>query len=201
MHLEVLVEESSAEAVVRRVVAAATPATATYEVRVFDGKTDLLGSLPDRLRGYRSWAIDGLRIMVLVDRDTEDCLQLKSRLEALAHGAGFTTRTSANSGSFEVCNRIAVEELEAWFLGDEPALRAAFPRLKPFAAKAQYRDPDKIAGAWETAERLLQRASYYQAGLRKRDLSLRVAPLMNIGENRSASFATFVSGLTSLMAE
>lgn len=133
MHLEVLVEELSAEPVVQQLVARALPDDATYEVRVFDGKADPLGSLPERLRGYRNWAVPELRIMVLVDRDDQDCLRLKQQLEQAATKAGFATKTTARGSAFEVCNRIAVEELEAWFLGNSSGPRtdgltiAAFP--------------------------------------------------------------------------
>ncbi len=200
MHLEVLLEEASAEAIVRRVIEAKAPANATYDVRVFEGKSDLLGCLEQRLRGYRAWQIDDLRVLVLVDRDDEDCRDLKARLELTAHGAGFTTRGTGDSNSFEVCNRIAVEELEAWLLGDEPALRAAFPRVRPFAGRAVYRNPDQIDGTWESAERLLQRSGYYAGGLRKRDFATRVAAHMSLDTNRSASYLTFVDGVHSLLA-
>lgn len=201
MHLEVLIEELSAEPVVRRVVDEVLPAGATYAVRFFEGKSDLLGSLVERLRGYRNWSMDGLRVVVLVDRDRDDCRRLKDELESFAHQTGFTTRRSAAGRPVEVCNRIAVEELEAWLLGDEEALRAAFPRVRPFAGTAQFRDPDAIDGTWETAERLLRRGGYYLEGLRKTDFAERVAPHLDLAHNRSSSFRTFVTGVADLVAQ
>jgi len=201
MHLEVLVEELSAEPIVRRVVEHTVPPSSTYDIRVFEGKTDLLGSLVERLRGYRTWQLPKLRIMVLVDRDDQDCVGLKHDLEQMALEAGLVTKRRADA-TFQVCNRIAVEELEAWLLGDEPALQAAFPRLRPFANKAAYRDPDAVTGGtWESVERLLQRVGYYEGGLRKTDLASRVAPHLDLSSNRSMSFNAFVSGLNALTTQ
>lgn len=201
MHLDILIEEVSAEPVVRRIAEATIdPRRHTFAIRVFDGKTDLLGSLEERLRGYRNWGID-VRVMVLVDRDDDDCRELKARLEAAARSAGLRTRTASNGQPFSVCNRIACEELEAWFLGDESALRAEFMRLRPFANKERFRDPDAIpGGTWEALERLLQGAGHYPGGLRKIDLARRLAPRLDLATNRSASFRCFVTGLVELMA-
>jgi hypothetical protein len=202
MHLEVLVEERSAEPVVRRIAQSTLPSEATYDVRIFDGKTDLIGSLVERLRGYRNWQIDGLRVMVLVDRDADDCFALKQVLEDCANEAGLVTKSGSRGGTFQVCNRIAVEELEAWFLGDEAALRAVFPRVKPFATKAAFRDPDAVVGGtWEQLQRLLQRSGYYQGGLRKVDFATQIAPRLDITNNRSASFQQFTSGLAGLTTQ
>lgn len=200
IHLEVLVEERSAEPVVRRIANDVFPAGATVEVRVFDGKQDLLACLDERLRGYRNWGLDGLRVLVLIDRDDDDCQGLKQRLEAAAHGAGLTTRSTAVDGWFHVCNRIAIEELEAWFLGDEAALQAEFPRLASFANKQRFRDPDAVPGAWEALEKLLQLRGYYRSGLRKVDLATRIAPHLHLDNNRSASFNAFVGGVRSLVS-
>jgi len=48
---------------------------------------------------------------------------------------------------FQVINRIAIEELEAWFFGDWPAMCAAYPKLDASVPKrAGLRDPDAIKG-------------------------------------------------------
>lgn len=196
-----LVEEVSAEPVVRRIAEAVIDRTAhTFDVRVFGGKSDLLGSLEQRLIGYRNWGVD-VRVMVLVDRDCDDCRELKGRMETIAEQAGWRTRSGSRDGRFEVCNRIACEELEAWFLGDEAALRAEFPRLRPFAAKERFRDPDSVrGGTWEALEQLLRSGGHYAGGLRKIDLATRLAPRLDLAANRSASFRCFVAGLHELMS-
>jgi hypothetical protein len=114
--LEILVEERSAARALDLLLPKIVPGTA-YEIREFAGKDMLLKRLPDRLRGYASrMAWESLKVVVLVDRDDDDCRVLKKRLEDLALGAGLTT--SVSGGSFQVLNRIAVEELEAWFFGE-----------------------------------------------------------------------------------
>ena len=55
--------------------------------------------LEDRLRGYRKWVPDDWRIVVLVDRDGDDCRALKERLEGTAGRSGLRTR-SRSFGAF-----------------------------------------------------------------------------------------------------
>jgi hypothetical protein len=95
--------------------------------RTIDRYSQRLANLEKRLKGYAAWIPADWRIVVLVDEDREDCRRLKSKLEAAAAAAGLLTKTKARKTPFVVLNRIAVEELEAWFLGDVEALRTAYP--------------------------------------------------------------------------
>ncbi len=107
--------------------------------------------------------------VLLVDEDRQDRAQLKSRLQKAAAEAGSTTKSIAGPGEpFVVLNRLAVEELEAWFFGDCLALRAAYPRAPAnLEHRAPYRSPDHITGeTWERLEQVLQRAGYHRDGLR-----------------------------------
>lgn len=204
MHLVVLVEEPSVEVVLQTLLPTILGPERSFDVIVHQGKADLLAKLPGKLTGYRAWIPDDWRIAVLVDEDREDCRKLKARLERVAREVGFRTQSAraAGGGSFKVLNRLAIEELEAWFFGDVPALRAAFPRIPDsLASKAQYRDPDAIAGGtWETLERVLQRAGYYPAGLAKIDAARSIARWMIPARNRSRSFQVFVEGLREVLA-
>ena len=128
MHLEILVEEASAEAALVNLLPRIIEDTVAFAVRTFRGKRDLLSKLPDRLRGYRATLPSDGRIVVLVDEDRSDCMELKARLEEIAKDAGFVTKTAARRGrKFQVVNRLAIEELEAWFFGDVKALVQAYP--------------------------------------------------------------------------
>ena len=160
MHIEFLVEEETAQIVLDYLLPTMLDESHSYEIRIFQGKYNLLKKLPERLRGYRAWLPDDWRIVVLVDEDRQDCRQLKSKLETIAHDAGFITKTSTTDGQFTVLNRIAVEEIEAWYFGDWDAVREIYPRApKNLPEKAGFRDADKIAGGtWEAFERVLQRA-------------------------------------------
>ncbi len=138
---------------------------------------------------------------MLVDRDEEDCKRLKARLEKICHTAGLISKTAAGTEqSAQVINRIVVEELEAWFLGDVTALRHAYPRLPDISQKAAFRNPDRIrGGTWETLERLLQKAGYYKGGLPKIELAKTITPHMAPACNTSESFQTFRKALLELV--
>lgn len=201
MHVEILVEEPSAEAALRILVPRILGGEATLEIRVFQGKPDLLAKLPARLRAYRAWVPQDWRIVVLLDNDGRDCTEEKRRLEEIALGAGFKTRSSTGGRSdFEVLTRLAIEELEAWFFGDVEALCAAYPGIPAsLGSRAGYRDPDAIAGGTaEALERELKKAGHHQGGLSKIQAAREIAAHMDPGRNRSRSFQCFRRGLLSL---
>ncbi len=158
----------------------------TFVTHIHQGKPDLLKKLESRLRGYSRLRWPNLRLVVLLDRDQQDCIELKTRL----------TDTCSAAGADALC-RIAVEELEAWFFGDVEALRSAYPEVpRNLANRAPFRDPDAIAGGTaEALARVLRQAGYYRAGMPKVEVARRVAAHMDPGRNRSRSFQVFVSGL------
>ena len=166
-------------------------------------KLALLKNIPNRLNGYKIWPTPAPRILVLIDRDDDDCIAIKRSLELRSAQAGLPTKSQPDkSGSFRVVNRLVIEELEAWFLGDVPALSAAYPGVPPsLASRAAFRDPDSIkGGTWEALLRVLQRAGHYAGTTRlpKMETARRVAEKMNPSQNRSRSFQSFRDGLLSL---
>lgn len=201
MHVVFLLEELSAQALLLELLPRLLPANTSFEQVVFQGKKDMLAQLAKRLKAYKQWIPADWRIVVLLDEDREDCRRLKGELEEAARDAGFTTKAHPGArGQFVVLNRIAVEEMEAWFFGDVAALVAAYPGISPhLASRAAYRDPDAIAGGtWEALERELQRAGYYPGGLPKIETARTIAPHMEPPRNTSASFQCFCSGLAAL---
>ena len=203
MHLEILVEELSAKFALEILVPKIIGLNNTFRFIEFQGKPDLLKNLPDRMRGYARWLPADYRIVVLIDEDRQDCHQLKQQLETAASMAGLNTRANAAPDqTFQVLNRIAVEELEAWFWGDVAALRLAYPKLPATLPKRQaYRNPDAIGGGTaEALERELQRVGYHKTGLAKIQAARDIAPHMNLPQNRSKSFQVFCDGLRSLTA-
>lgn len=176
---------------------------ADFEIRRFQCKDDLLKNLPDRLRGYSTWLPGNWAILVLVDRDDDDCQLLKQTLEEMAERAGLLSKTRAGDGNrFQIANRIAVEELEAWFFGDWAAVQAAYPRVpSTIPQKAAYREPDAIlGGTWEALERILKRAGYFRTGLRKLECARSVAAQMQPGRNTSPSFRAFIGAVSAAAA-
>src|SRR6266542_1288310 len=118
--------------------------------------------LPARLRAYARWVqttwiqSGGTGVVVLIDEDRQDCKRLKAELEDAATVVGLPTKSSVEAGTpFVVLNRVVVEELEAWFLGDCDAIRSAYPRVPgSIERRAAYRQPDEIrGGTWEALER------------------------------------------------
>jgi hypothetical protein len=200
MHLEVLVEEPSAKIALERLLAKLVPDETTFRIHAHQGKPALLRKLPDRLAAYAKMNWPELRLLVLVDRDNDDCHELKERLEKIAVGAGFTTKTRAGGSVFRVVNRLAIEELEAWFLGDVDALRIAYPEIpKGLANRARYRNPDAIRGGTaEALARVLRTAGYHREGLPKTYVADAVARHMDPSRNRSRSFQCFCEGVEAL---
>jgi len=188
-HVEVLVEEPSMEAALRELLPKIL-VELSFQIYPSQGKTDLLQRLPDRFRGYASWLPENWRVVVVVDRDDDDCLQLKNQLERIAATAGLKTRTRTGGKPYSVINRLAIEELEAWYFGNWDAVKAAYPRVSvKIPQQAKYRDPDAIAGrTWETFERIQKKAGYFKTGLRKIEAARAIASYMNPTRNRSHSF-------------
>ena len=203
MHIEFLLEEESCAEAVRLLVPRILGDQVTFNTHTFQGKMDLLNALPNRLRAYAQWLPDNYRIVVLVDRDDDDCKELKAQLEKAARDARLgTRRTPATGGKVHVLNRIAIEELEAWFLGDVTALKRAYPKVPAtLAEKRGFRDCDAIAGGtWEKLEQVLKNAGYYRAGMPKIEVARNVSFHMEPERNQSRSFRVFCQALRELVA-
>ncbi len=202
MHIEFLVEELSMKEALQNLLPKILGEEITFDIHPYQGKTDLLSKLPNRLRGYKSWLPDEDRIVVLVDEDREDCKLLKGQLEKIAINTGFSTKTSVGiSQKFQVLNRVAIEELEAWFFGDLHALINAYPGVSPnLENQAKYREADAITGGtWEALEKVLQRAGHHKAGLEKTRAAREISLHMNPSNNRSKSFQIFYDGLLKII--
>lgn len=204
LHFEFQVEEQSMEAALDFILARIVVCRASWTIANFGSKDRLLRKLPERLRGYarRLAAEPNLRVVVLVDRDDDACLELKGRLEAMARRAGLATNAAAAPGRrATVLNRIVISELESWLLGDVAALRTCFPRLpETLGRRRGMRDPDTIARAWETLHRVLRRAGAVGEAYPKIDVARRVAAHLEPARNRSHSFQVFRAGLETMLA-
>jgi hypothetical protein len=91
--------------------------------------------------------------------------------------------------------RIAIEELESWFLGDPDALRKTFPQLPEIRlAASPFRNPEN-GGSWEALHRFLKRHGYYPGTYPKIEAARRIAENMATSANRTSSFRVFREGL------
>ena len=199
--LEFIVEEPSMEVFLRELLPRLVPGC-EFEVHRHRGKKDLLRKLERRFRGYRHWMPEHSRIVVLVDRDNDDCKALKRQLEEAARKAGLRSRSRAADGCWQVVNRIVIEELEAWYFGDWDAVRQAYPNVsEAIPRRHRYRSPDAVeGGAWEAFERVLRRGGYFRNGLRKSDAARAVARHIDPRRNRSPSFKVFRDALVEATA-
>lgn len=64
------------EAFLRGLLPRLLPSNRTFEIHPFQGKQDLLEKLERRLRGYVAWLPADWRIVVVIDRDDDDCQRL-----------------------------------------------------------------------------------------------------------------------------
>ncbi len=187
-HWEILVEEESME----RALSAVLPkiiGAGSFRIYRHRGKPSLLENLPNRLQGYAKFLPSSHKIVVVVDRDNENCEELKARIEVMARNAGLRTKRD-NRGPAQVIVRIAIEELEAWYFGDWAAVQAAYPKAhKP---TQHCRAPDAIkGGTWEAFERCMKKSGYFASGLRKIEAATKIAPYIDPGRNTSPSFKAF----------
>ncbi len=202
--LHIHVEEPSMEAFLNEFLPRVLGDAVAFRVINHQSKTDLLTNLPTRLIGYAKRRVeDRPNTLVLVDRDSDDCAQLKQRLEQACEKAKLSSKSlPAPDGSFAVVNRIVVEELEAWYFGAVPELAIAFPGVPLSLGKKQkYRDTDAIrGGTHEQLLRVLQKAGHYkgQSRLPKIEIARKMGSLVDAASNRSISFNHFLSGLQAL---
>ena len=196
-HLEIIVEEPSAESFLAAWLPRLLHERATFKLHSFQGKRDLLANIEGRLKGYRHKIDENTRIIVLLDRDNADCVKLKAKLEAAADAAGLSTRTTSGSHNWKVANRIVVEELEAWYFGAWSSVRRAYPKVPENVRKRSgLRHCDQVkGGTWETFERIMQSVGYFEGGLRKIEAAGKIGSVFEASLCDSPSFQAFHTAL------
>jgi hypothetical protein len=99
---------------------------------------------------------------------------------------------------------IAIEEGEAWYLGDLAAVREAYPRAKE-AVLNSYTN-DSICGTWEKladavfsgGKQKLSKQGWQEVGKEKSNWANNIAPHMDVDNNLSPSFCYFRDKLRGL---
>jgi len=201
--LEVLVEGSSDVPVVREILTRRLGLRELEEFRILKhrgkgrrpsnprnrndpSRRGLLDQLPARLRAYEQMAkAQELAVVVLLDADDDPCTELKSYLLSLSPRPA------------RVLFRIAIEELESWFLADPQAVRRSFPR-----AKLQHiprGSPDRVIGAWEALARVLGEDPGKVTGREKTLWAEAIAPHLDFDEPGSPSLRAFITGVERLL--
>ena len=157
----------------------------------------LLHHLPALLQGYgNSLSITQACVVVVVDLDDKDCIAFRRELdEVLDH---------CTMPGPETLFRIAIEESEAWLLGDRNAVKAAYPNAKDAVLDGYAQD--SICGTWEVladavhpgGSGQLAKSGWPAPGKAKCDWARKIAPHMDVDRNRSKSFQVFRDGVRRL---
>jgi hypothetical protein len=159
-------------------------------------KRILMDQLPRILRGLgKTPSIEG--IVVMLDSDARDCAVFLGELKKLAKDCGVLGKTIF---------RLAMEELEAWYLGDRAALVALYPKIKLKVLDKYIQDSP--CGTWELlADAICPGGSatiiekgWRLAGEVKHEWADKIGSRLDPNRNASPSFAKFCDGVRRLAA-
>ena len=155
----------------------------------------LLNDLATYLRGFnKSLKWIPAAIIVVLDNDTRDTESFLAELNGVAQ---------QNMIDIDHVFCIAVEEVEAWLLGDEAAVMSAYPSAKIQQLHAYTQD--SICGTWEVladvvypggVSRLKKECpTYVEVGKCKSEWAQNIGIHMDISHNNSPSFNYFISNI------
>ena len=156
-------------------------------------KRILLNQLPKLLQGYgktyAGYPEDYSAVLIFVC-DLDDKCPVAFKVELLS-----ILDLCSPQPETRFC--FAIEEGEAWFLGDLAAIKEAYPSAKTRVLDSY--SNDSICGTWEkladaifpggTAK--LSPQGYQKIGAAKSEWAIKIAPLMDIEHNDSSSFCYF----------
>jgi hypothetical protein len=159
----------------------------------------LLSELPKRLRAFNTELMHtkDASLFIVLDNDTRDAAAFHAQLVGISQRAHL---------SIDHVYCIAVEEMEAWLLGDCAAIQAAYCELADrIETKIKTYGQDSICGTWEFLADMLtpgRSSKFYKAnptiverGKRKSEWAVRIGAHMNLRKNASPSFSRFLGEL------
>lgn len=161
----------------------------------------LLTQLPNLIKGYGK-TYEGYGpdykacVFIICDLDNKDITEFRAELDEILHNSNPKPKTY-------FC--IAIEEGEAWFLGDLPAIVAAYPSAKKNVLNSYVND--SICGTWEVlADAIyvggapaLSAKGWQNVGKEKYQWAENITPHMSICPNSSPSFKYFMGKLLPLL--
>lgn len=183
-HLVFLLEELSAEEMLKGVLPKLLPEGIIVKYIVFEGKQDLEKQLERKLK---AWQQPNSVFLVMRDKDGGDCSVIKQQLLAKVTASGKQDVTLV---------RIACTELESFYLGDLNAVEQGLgiANLAKKQGEKKYRSTDYLANASQELHKLTQRN--YQKVSGSRAIS---AYLKTDGSNCSHSFNVLINGIEKLV--
>ncbi len=148
-----------------------------------EGKQDLEKSIPRKLRAWRNNQEIQYQFIIIRDKDSGDCVEIKDNLGNICREAGRE----------EAIIIIAIHELEAWFLGDLQAVENAYniTGLAKNQKRKLYRNPDSIANASEQLHKISNDST-------KVSRAGKIALEMDFENNSSQSFKYFIRKIKAL---
>ena len=160
-------------------------------------KRILLDRLPLLLRGYGKSLQYPSIVIVVVDLDDRDCNTFKQELLTVLNSCWPRPETLFG---------IAIEESEAWLLGDLCAVRRAYPKARNAILRNYVQD--SICGTWEVladavhpgGSLRLRKLGYPEAGKAKCEWAKRIAAHMDLDKNQSRSLQIFRDSVRNLVA-
>lgn len=211
VYFQFLVEDISGEKLICRVMDKILPVSGevSYGCKSFRGigglkkgssatqiKTDkLLNDLPLYLKGFDK-SLQGIKaaIIIVLDNDKRDTREFEKELEKAAEDANIMI-------DHVFC--IAVEEMEAWLLGDHNALISAYPNAREAALRDYVQD--SICGTWEILANAVYKGglkqfkkdcpTFREVGKYKSEWADKIGEYLSLEENLSPSFQRFLGAI------
>ena len=152
----------------------------------------LLNDLTTYLKGFNKSLKDtDAAVVIVLDNDTRETKSFESKLQNIV---------STNSITIDHVFAIAVEEIEAWLLGDTNAILNAYPKARSVVLN-DYKQ-DSICGTWEVLANAIYPGglskmnkdcpTYREKGKIKAEWAEKIGMFMNIDNNKSPSFKYFI---------
>jgi hypothetical protein len=159
-------------------------------------KRILLDQLPRLLQGYGNTPYEYF-VVVICDLDDKDRQQFLSELNGVLENC---------NPKPEACFCLAIEEFEAWYLGDPNAVRTVYPKADD-SVLSGYKN-DSICGTWELladavlkgGHKGLSEKGWQAVGEQKSIWAREISRHMNVDENISPSFVDMRTTLRSIVA-
>ena len=142
-------------------------------VRAFQGKQDLERRLLDALQ---NWSFGEPHFVVIRDEDSGECRAIKANLTELVQSSGRA-----------VTVRIVCKELESWLLGDDVAVKTAYPRARISSKTAKYRFPDRLVNASQELGRV---TGDFTKEVRAVKIAAHLEPERNVSPSFQVTFKT-----------
>ena len=217
MHLEILVEDASGRRALEHLLPGIVGPGHTFSIHAYKGigrippnmkdardasKRILLDNLPKLLKGFGR-TFDGYgtdydaAVVLVCDLDDNHLDRFLKELNDVLNSCHPRPLT-------RFC--LAIEEGEAWLLGDVPAVIGAYPHADREVLNAY--ENDSICGTWERladavypgGAAVLRKKGYQAIGAEKMRWAQEIAPRIDIANNQSPSFGFFRDEVRALIA-